>query len=250
MIDTPATQEALNALAAFQSYAARTLLVLDLVGTFVFALSGGAAAVKERLDIFGVLVLSFAASSAGGITRDLLIGAVPPAAISDWRYLAVSLLAGLVMFFWYPVSERLRNLGNYVLVFDAAGLALFAVVGTQKALGYRLNPVMAVLLGALTGIGGGMLRDVLLAQVPTVLRAELYAVAALAGAIVVVVGHELNLSPTAVAITGAALCFGLRLIAIRRGWHLPVAHLKQGREVAANTAEDQGDSAEKVRAER
>ena len=213
----------MNALAAFNAYAARTLLVLDLIGTFVFALSGAVAAVKERLDLFGVLVLSFAAASAGGATRDLLIGAVPPAAISDWRYLAVSLVAGLVVFFWYPISERFRNLQNHVMVFDAAGLALFAVVGTQKALGYRLNPVMAALLGVLTGIGGGMLRDVLTAQIPAVLRAELYAVAALAGAVVVVVGHELNFPPTAVAIAGAALCFGIRFIAIRRGWRLPVA---------------------------
>ena len=173
---------ALNALAQFEAYAAGTLLVLDLVGTFVFALSGAVAVVKERLDLFGVLVLSFAAGNAGGITRDLLIGAVPPGAISDWRYLAVSLLAGLVVFFWYPISERLRNLSSLILIFDAAGLALFAVVGTQKALGYGLNPVMAPLLGMLSGIGGGMLRDVLVAQIPTVLRAELYAVAALAGA--------------------------------------------------------------------
>jgi uncharacterized membrane protein YeiH len=225
LIQSAVSEQALNALAGFQAYAAGTLLVFDLIGTFVFALSGGAAGVKERLDLFGVLVLSFAAASAGGIMRDLLIGAVPPAAISDWRYLAVSLLAGLIMFFWYPISERLRTLRNHVLIFDAAGLALFAVVGTQKALGYRLNPVMAAVLGVLTGVGGGVLRDVLVAQVPTVLRAELYAVAALAGAIVVVVGHVLNFPPTAVAIAGAALCFGLRLVAIRRGWHLPVADL-------------------------
>ncbi|MGH8070018.1 MAG: trimeric intracellular cation channel family protein [Candidatus Entotheonellia bacterium] len=218
----------------FRDYATTTLLVLDLGGTFVFALSGGAAGVRERLDLFGVLVLSFAAASAGGIMRDLLIGAVPPAAISDWRYLGVSLLAGLVTFFWYPDSDRLRRLRNHVLVFDGAGLALFAVTGTQKALGYGLNPAMAALLGMLTGIGGGMLRDLLIAQVPTVLRAELYAVAALAGAVVVVVGQALHLSPTAVAVTGAALCFGLRLIAIRRGWHLPIAR----RRPAPNTEGD------------
>ena len=238
MIQPSVSQEALNALAQFQAYAAGTLLVLDLIGTFVFALSGGVAAVRERLDLFGVLVLSFAAASAGGIIRDLLIGATPPAAISDWRYLAVSLLAGLIVFFWYPISERLRNLSNHVLVFDAAGLALFAVVGTQKALGFRLNPVMAALLGVLTGIGGGMLRDVLVAQIPTVLRAELYAVAALAGAVVVVVGHVLNLPPTAMAIAGAALCFGIRLVAIRRGWRLPVAGRPMQPESEANVARD------------
>jgi uncharacterized membrane protein YeiH len=241
LIQLSGNQEALNALAEFGAYAAGTLLVLDLIGTFVFALSGGVAGVKERLDLFGVLVLSFAAASAGGIMRDLLIGAVPPAAISDWRYLAVSLLAGLVVFFWYPISERLRNLSNHVLIFDAAGLALFAVVGAQKALGYRLNPVMAALLGVLTGIGGGMLRDVLIAQIPTVLRAELYAVAALAGAVVVVVGHVLNLPHAAPAIAGAALCFGIRLIAIRRGWRLPVADLPQRHKAGEDVSEDQKD---------
>jgi uncharacterized membrane protein YeiH len=211
-------------LAAFKEYATGTLVVLDLIGTFVFALSGATAGIKQRLDLFGVLVLSFAAASAGGIMRDLLIGAVPPAAISDWRYLGVSLLAGLVIFFRFPHSERLRN---FVLIFDAAGLALFAVAGTQKALGYGLHPVMAALLGMLTGIGGGMLRDVLVAEIPNVLRSELYAVAALAGAAVVVVGHLLNVSPTAAVIAGAACCLGIRLIAIWRGWHLPVARMSE-----------------------
>jgi uncharacterized membrane protein YeiH len=235
------SQEALNALTEFRVYAASTLLVLDLIGTFVFALSGAVAGVRERLDLFGVLVLSFAAASAGGIMRDLLIGAVPPAAISDWRYLAVSLLAGLVVFFWYPISERLRNLRNHVLVFDAAGLALFAVVGTQKALGYKLNPIMAALLGVLTGIGGGMLRDVLVAEVPTVLRSELYAVAALGGALLVVVGYVLNFPPTSMAITGAAFCFGIRLFAIRRGWRLPVAGVSQRSKSDPNVIDDERD---------
>lgn len=246
MIQPSVGEEALNALAEFKAYAAGTLLVLDLVGTFVFALSGGVAGVKERLDLFGVLVLSFAAASAGGIMRDLLIGAVPPAAISDWRYLGVSLLAGLVIFFWFPRSERLRKLRNLVLIFDGAGLAVFAVAGTQKALGYGLNPLMSALLGMLTGIGGGMLRDVLLAQVPTVLHSELYAVAALVGASVVVVGHVLNFPPTAVAIAGAVLCFGIRLIAIRRGWHLPVADLPQRFEAGADVVDDQQDKLGKL----
>lgn len=246
MIQLPGNVEALNALAEFKAYAAGTLLVLDLIGTFVFALSGGVAGVKERLDLFGVLVLSFAAASAGGIMRDLLIGAVPPSAISDWRYLGVSLLAGLVVFFWFPRSERLHKLRNLVLIFDGAGLAVFAVAGTQKALGYGLNPVMAALLGMLTGIGGGMLRDILIAQVPTVLRSELYAVAALAGAVVVVAGHVLNLPPTAMAIAGAVLCFGIRLIAIRRGWHLPVANLPQRSKAGADSADDQQDKVRRL----
>src|SRR5690348_7092925 len=131
------------------------VLVLDLLGTFVFALSGAAAGVERRLDLFGVLVLSFAAGNAGGMTRDVLIGAVPPGAISDWRYIAVTVLAGVVIFFWY---SRVRRVKSLVQMLDAAGLGLFAVVGTQKALAYRLNPITAALLGMLSGIGGGMLR--------------------------------------------------------------------------------------------
>ena len=232
--------------AAFKEYAAGSLLALDLLGTFVFALSGAVAGVKQRLDIFGVFVLSFAAASAGGIMRDLLIGSVPPVAIRDWRYLAAALLAGLLVFIWFPRIRRLTRARNLVLIFDAAGLGLFAVAGTQKALGYGLNPVTAPLLGMLTGVGGGMLRDALLAQVPTVLRSELYAVAALAGASVVVAGHVLNFPPTAMAIAGAALCFGIRLIAIRRGWRLPVADLPQQFEAGAGVADDQEDKVGKL----
>jgi uncharacterized membrane protein YeiH len=193
---------------------------LDLAGTFVFALSGAMAGIRHRADLFGVLVLSFAAANTGGITRDLLIGAVPPGAISDWHYLGVSLLAGIVTF-WFP--SRIQRQWSPVLVFDAAGLALFAVTGASKALAHGLNPVMATLLGMLTGIGGGMARDVLLAQVPTVLTSDLYAVAALAGAAVVVIAHVAELPPDPAVLAGAGLCFALRVLAIRRGWRLPVA---------------------------
>src|SRR5690349_8260319 len=181
------------------------LVLLDLGGTFVFALSGGMAGVKHRLDLFGILVLSFVAATAGGVTRDLLIGAVPPAAIADWRYIAISAVAGTVTFFWHPHIGRVHG---SVQVFDAMGLALFAVAGAQKALAYGLGPVAAVLLGGVTAIGGGMVRDALVREVPTVLRAELYAVTALAGAGVVVAGHALAWPHAPVAVAGATLCFG------------------------------------------
>ena len=195
-------------------------LVLDLMGTFVFALSGALAGVKRQLDLFGVLVLSFAAGNSGGITRDVLIGAVPPGAVNDWRYLAVSLVAGVVTFYFSPSIVRMWN---PVLLFDAAGLALFAVAGASKALAYGLNPVMATMLGMVTGIGGGVVRDILLAEIPTVLRAELYAVAALAAAAVVVIGHMLNLPVAPAMAVALILCFSLRVMAIRYGWRLPVA---------------------------
>src|SRR4051812_44789417 len=158
-------------------------LGLDLAGTFVFALSGGTTGVAHRLDIFGVLVLSFVAGNTGGIIRDVLIGAIPPAALDRWPYVAVSLLAGLITFYRSRLINRLRS---PVLLCDAMGLALFAVSGTGKALAFHLGSVAAVMLGMLTGIGGGMARDILTAEIPEVLRAELYAVAALAGATLVV----------------------------------------------------------------
>ena len=209
--------------------------ILDLAGTFVFALSGAMAGVKHRLDVFGVLVLSFAAANAGGITRDVLIGAIPPGAISDWRYLGVSLVAGLITFY-FPSAITQR--WSPVLLFDAAGLALFAVSGAHKALAYGLNPVMATLLGMLTGIGGGMARDVLLAEIPTVLRADLYAVAALVGAAIVVIANMLQLPSGVAALVGAALCFGLRVMAIKHGWRLPVAGAERRRSRGTDTAVD------------
>lgn len=199
----------------------RTLvLVLDLGGTFAFAISGAMAGIRRHLDVFGVLVLSFAASSFGGILRDLLIGAVPPAALVDWRYLTVSVAAGLLAFFW---SSAIRRLRNPVRLVDAMGLAFFAVSGTEKALAFGLSPVMAALLGMLTGVGGGVARDVLLAEVPAVLRSDLYAVAALVGAGIVVGGVMLHLPLIVPAVVGGLVCFGLRVMAIRWGWQLPVA---------------------------
>jgi len=194
------------------------VLVLDLLGTFVFALSGATAAMSHRLDLFGVLTLSYAAGNAGGITRDLIIGATPPAAINDWRYLAVSVAAGVLTFWYAPIINRLRS---PVQILDAGGLGLFAVSGTTKALAFGLNPVAAVLLGMLTGIGGGMLRDILTMKIPGVLREDLYAVVALAGATVVVLGRALGFPTGLSAVAGAMLCIILRIISIRKGWQLP-----------------------------
>lgn len=199
------------------------VLVLDLCGTFVFALSGAAAGVKRRLDLFGVLVLAFVAANSGGIIRDLIIGAVPPPGIADWRYIGVPVLAGLATFYAGALVDRVQD---SVQIFDAAGLALFAVSGAQKALDFHLGPLTSVVLGMLTGIGGGMVRDILTARVPSVLRGDIYAVAALAGAAVVVVGRLLHLPGTATTIAGALLCFGLRFVALRHSWQLPKAGRK------------------------
>src|SRR3989449_3817320 len=145
MVPTSGAEQVLQTLAGFKAYAAGPLLVLDLAGRFVSALSGAAAGVTHRLDLFGVLVVSCATATAGGITRDVLIGAVPPAALRDWRYLGISVVAGLVVFFSSPRPERQQRLRNLVLTFDAAGLGLLVLSRTPKAPGSGPYPVLGAL---------------------------------------------------------------------------------------------------------
>jgi uncharacterized membrane protein YeiH len=202
-----------------QGFDPTVLLVLNLAGTFVFGLSGGLAAVRAKLDLFGVVVLSVAVALAGGITRDVLIG-IPPATFRDWRYLAVAGGAGLVTFL---ASATVGRFGRSINILDAAGLSLFCVTGAATALEYGVGPVEAVLLGAVTGIGGGMLRDILLREVPIVLREGLYAIPALLGAAVVVGASEAGTHILAVPIFGAALCFAIRLAGIHWDVNLPAA---------------------------
>ena len=197
------------------------LYVVDLLGTFVFAAEGAMAAIAGGLDIFGVMVLSFATALAGGIIRDLLIGAVPPASIRNWRYAAVAFSAATLVFLTHPRVAKIPVM--LILALDAAGLALFAVAGTQKALEYQIQPFIAILMGTITGVGGGTVRDIMLAQVPAVLRADVYATAALAGAAVMVIARKLRASPTLAAVLGGAVCFVLRMLAVWRHWNLPKA---------------------------
>jgi len=196
------------------------LLAMDLTGTFVFGLTGGTLAVRHKLDIFGVMVLSLVTALAGGILRDLQIGAVPPATLQDDRYLIAAMASGLVAFFFHP---QINKLVKPVMVLDAAGLGLFAVAGCGKALAYGLTPVPAVLLGVLTACGGGVVRDLLVAEVPRVLREEIYAMAALLAAIIVVVGTKLQLPGVPVAIVGVLAAFLLRVVSVLRGWSAPRA---------------------------
>jgi uncharacterized membrane protein YeiH len=195
------------------------ILALNLAGTFVFGLSGGLAAVRGRLDLFGVVALSAVVALAGGITRDLLIG-VPPATFRDWRYLAAAGAAGLVCYFGRPLLERIHR---SVLVFDAIGLGLFCVTGATKALDFGVGPVTAVLLGAITGIGGGILRDVLLRDVPVVLRHDLYAVPALLGAGILVVAQTSGSDSPVFPVLAAAVCVSVRLLGLKFGINVPIA---------------------------
>ncbi|HEY4583966.1 MAG TPA: trimeric intracellular cation channel family protein [Lysobacter sp.] len=197
---------------------------IDYLGTFAFAISGATAGVRRHFDLFGVLVLAFAAATAGGIARDALLGATPPVALVDWRYFAISAAAGLLTFYRHDAIERLRN---PLQLSDAVGLGLFAVIGTGKALDHGLGATGAVMLGILTGVGGGIVRDLLSMQVPIVLQRELYAVAALLGALVVVTGQALGLPAAPTAVAGAVACIVLRFLALRRGWQLPVAKARR-----------------------
>jgi uncharacterized membrane protein YeiH len=187
-------------------------LLLDLIGVFAFALSGGLVAVRKRLDLFGVLVLAGATGLGGGVLRDLLIGFIPPIGISDWRLVATALAAGVVTFVYHPGVERLARL---VKVLDAVGLALFAVGGALLALARPgIPPLAAIIVGTITAVGGGALRDVLVGQVPEVLRRELYALPALLGSAIVVVAYEVGFISPFVVWGAAALVFGIRMVAI------------------------------------
>jgi len=195
------------------------ILVLNLAGTFVFGLSGGLAAVRAKLDLFGVVVLAAVVGLAGGITRDVLIG-TPPATFRDWRYLAAAAAAGVVCFFAGRALERAER---SVMIFDALGLGLFAVTGATKALQFGLGPVQAILLGTITGVGGGMLRDVLLRQVPTVLREGLYAIPALLGATVLVIAQEAGSTNPVFPVLGVLVCVVVRLFGLRYGVSVPTS---------------------------
>lgn len=195
------------------------LLALDLTGTFAFALDGALTALRlARLDIVGVVTLGMITALGGGIMRDVLLDSLPPATFSDWRYLAVAAGGGLVAF---VAGRRLDRLNRPITVLDAAGLSLFAVTGASKALAFGLGPAQAVLLGAITGVGGGTLRDVLIRRVPSVLSTGLYAVPALVGATITVVVSRLGGYGIATAIVAAGVCFGIRMLGVRYGLNAP-----------------------------
>ena len=198
------------------------LLLGDLTGVAVFAVSGASAAISKHLDAFGVVFVGFVAALGGGIFRDLVINIVPPLAFSDWRYSATAIGASMATFWFHP---QIGRLARTVLVLDAAGLALFTVTGTLKAL-HAPTPVPAVgacLVGMLCGIGGGLGRDLLVAEIPVVLRREIYALASLAGAVVVVLFNRFGEDHAVPMIGAAALIFVVRMLALQRKWSAPTA---------------------------
>lgn len=197
---------------------------IDLAGTFAFAISGAVAAKDKGMDVFGILVVAFTVACGGGIIRDLCIGAIPPAGLSDWRYLSVAMTAAIVTMSLNPLSKWLNH---PVLLFDALGLSLFAVSGAQKALGFGHNNEVAILLGMITATGGGVLRDVLLNRIPVILEKEIYASAALVGAGVVVMRAYFRWPNDWVFTAGFLLCFTIRILALYYHWELPVFRNKK-----------------------
>jgi len=198
-------------------------LVLNLIGTFAFGLSGGILAVKKRMDLFGVLVLSVSTGLGGGIVRDLILGHTPPATLTDWRYLGTAGLAGVLVFVWY---NRIANHGTFITTFDAVGLSIFTVTGTVIALNAGLGPAPAALLGMLTGVGGGVVRDVLAAEIPLIFRSEVYAVASMLGAVIVIFANQTGFSGIPAEIPAALATFILWMVSVQRGWKIPVARPK------------------------
>ncbi|HMM94598.1 TRIC cation channel family protein [Phycicoccus sp.] len=205
--------------------------VLDVCGVFVFGLSGGLVAVRRGLDLFGVLVLAWVAGLGGGIIRDLFLGITPPVAVSDWRLLAAAVVAGGAVFLLHGVWEDddarpaggRRHVTRAVRLLDAAGLALFAVSGALVALSRDAGPLAATLIGGITAIGGGLLRDVLARQVPEVLQRELYALPALAGAALVVLLDRVDLLSPLTAWLAVALVFVIRVVAVALDLNAPRA---------------------------
>lgn len=195
------------------------LYAVDLAGTLLFGIEGATAAISGNLDLLGIMVLAFATALGGGIIRDLFIGFVPPNALRDWRYSAMAFSGATLVFSLNHFVQAIPP--HLIMVLDAAGLALFAIAGAQKALMYEVPPFIAVLLGGITAVGGGTIRDVLLARIPNVLRADIYATAALAGAAVMVICRRFNLSPALSAALGGSVCFALRVVSVWRHWNLP-----------------------------
>jgi uncharacterized membrane protein YeiH len=190
-----------------------TFLVLDLTGIFAFGLNGALTAIRVvRLDIVGVVTLGMFTALGGGVIRDILLGALPPATFSDWRYLTVAAGGSLVAFLF---GRSLDRLGALILVLDAAGLSLFAVSGALKGLDFGIGFGQAVILGTITAVGGGTVRDVLIGEIPSVLTSGLYAIPALVGAFIVVTADRIGAAGLPAALVAAGACFAIRMLGVR-----------------------------------
>jgi uncharacterized membrane protein YeiH len=201
----------------------RLLRAIDLIGTFALAIQGASIAAVKGLDALGVLIVSLATATGGGIIRDVLVGEHPPEALRGWPIVSVALSGGLLTFFFYHSVEQIPE--GLLVAVDAAGLSLLAVAGAEKALEYKLTPIAAVMMGAISGVGGFTIRDVLLAEVPAILRTDFLATAAIIGAAVLVLARHMKISANWAALLGGGVCFILRVVAVWQHWRLPTANL-------------------------
>ena len=197
------------------------LLAIDLIGTALFAAEGASVAVNARLDLLGVLVIAIVTATGGGILRDVLLGDAPPSSMRDWRYFSIALVAGAGVFLVHSATHFENS--SLITLLDAAGLSFFAVAGAAKAVQFGLNPLLCILMGGITGVGGGAMRDVLIGRVPMVLRGDIYATAALLGAAVTVICLRLKVPPAIASSLGIGSCFALRMLAVHFHWNLPGA---------------------------
>jgi uncharacterized membrane protein YeiH len=201
-------------------HADTVLLLLDLAGTFAFALNGALTALRAaRLDVVGVVTLGMITAVGGGTIRDVLLDSLPPATFADWRYYAVAATGGLIAFF---LGGRLERVDRPITILDAAGLSLFAVSGATKAMGLGFGPVQAVIVGAITAVGGGTIRDMLIRRIPSVLSSGLYAIPALIGAAIVVVAGELGAGGALSSVGAAVVCFLIRMAGVRYDLNAPL----------------------------
>ncbi|MEY8382617.1 trimeric intracellular cation channel family protein [Christensenellaceae bacterium 44-20] len=200
----------------------------ELAGTAAFAISGAMTAIERKLDLFGVLLLSVVTALGGGVTRDLLLGHIPPRMFERYEYVLIAVLCGLAVFLVARCSKeryqrhmpRISTINN---VFDAIGLGVFSAIGVQAAIqaGFEQNWFFAITLGMLTGIGGGILRDMMSQSLPAVLHKHIYAVAAIAGAGCYYIVYRLGINEKIAMAASVLLTFGIRILATRYEWSLP-----------------------------
>ena len=192
---------------------------LEMLGTAAFAVSGALAASRKRMDIFGFCVLALMPAVGGGTIRDIIIDRVPVFWVSDNRYVAVALIAALVVFFF---PHRRPGSRRQVLIWaDALGLALFAALGTEICLQHDTGPLVAVMLGVTTAVTGGMIRDIICNEIPLILSREIYATAAFAASLAYILADRLALGDNLALTIGVVTGFSVRGLAIVYNWSLP-----------------------------
>lgn len=194
------------------------IYAIDIIGTFVFAVSGALAASDKRFDIFGAGILALVTAVGGGTLRDVLIGSTPVGWMKDLNYLIVIGAAVLISYFF---KRHILKLRRTMFLFDTIGIGLFTILGLQKTLSLGLSPVIAIMMGTVSAVFGGVLRDVLSNEVPLIFRKEIYATACLAGGMCFVLLEWIWTAPAVNMLVAIGVIITIRTLAVWRGWGLP-----------------------------